>query len=61
MTRRGLPRSPLALARLARAYDQEAHAPFLSVGVQRALLAPLLIGGRGGRRRGGAAVAAAGG
>ena len=43
MTRRGLPRNPLELARLARTYDQEAHAPFLSVGVQRALLAPLLL------------------
>jgi hypothetical protein len=42
MTRRGLPRNPLELARLARAYDQEAHAPLLSVGVQRVLLAPLL-------------------
>jgi hypothetical protein len=31
MTRRGLPRNPLELARLARTYDQEAHAPFLSV------------------------------
>jgi quercetin dioxygenase-like cupin family protein len=43
MTRRGLPRNPLELARLARTYDHEAHAPFLSVGVQRALLAPLLL------------------
>ena len=49
MTRRGLPRSPLELALLARTYDQEAHAPFLSVGVQRALLAPLV---RAARRRG---------
>jgi quercetin dioxygenase-like cupin family protein len=47
MTRRGLPRNPLELARLARRYDQEAHAPFLSVGVQRALLAPLLLAGGG--------------
>src|SRR5947209_1830531 len=38
MTRRGLPRNPLALASLARRYDQEAHAPLLSVGVQRLLL-----------------------
>ena len=49
MTRRGLPRSPLELALLARTYDQEAHAPFLSVGVQRVLLAPLV---RAARRRG---------
>lgn len=59
MTRRGLPRSPLALASLARRYDQEAHAPLLSVGVQRLLLAPLLVAGR--HQRGArAAVALAG-
>ena len=46
MTRRGLPRSPLALASLARRYDQEAHAPLLSVGVQRLLLAPLVFSAR---------------
>jgi quercetin dioxygenase-like cupin family protein len=46
MTRRGLPRSPLALAALARRYDQEAHAPLLSVGVQRLLLAPLVFSAR---------------
>jgi quercetin dioxygenase-like cupin family protein len=40
MTRRGLPRSLRDLATLARRYDQEAHAPLLSVGVQRLLLAP---------------------
>ena len=40
MGRRGLPRNPLQLAALARRYDRVAHAPFLSVGVQRALLAP---------------------
>ncbi len=40
MTRRGLPRNLRDLATLARTYDQEAHAPFLSVGVQRLLLAP---------------------
>jgi quercetin dioxygenase-like cupin family protein len=45
MTRRGLPRNPLVLADLARRYDQEAHAPLLSVGVQRALLAPLVFAG----------------
>jgi quercetin dioxygenase-like cupin family protein len=46
MTRRGLPRNPFELARLARKYDQEAHAPLLSVGVQRALLAPLVFSAR---------------
>ena len=49
MTRRGMPRNPLVLADLARRYDQEAHAPFMSVGVQRALLAPLVLLAR--RRR----------
>jgi quercetin dioxygenase-like cupin family protein len=43
MTRRGLPRKLRDLAALARKYDQEAHAPFLSVGMQRVLLAPLLV------------------
>ena len=46
MTRRGLPRNLLDLATLARRYDQEAHAPFLSVGVQRMLLAPLVLSAR---------------
>jgi quercetin dioxygenase-like cupin family protein len=46
MTRRGLPRKLRDLAALARKYDQEAHAPWLSVGVQRILLAPLLISAR---------------
>jgi len=41
MNRRGLPRNLRDLAVLARRYDQEAHAPWLSVGVQRLLLAPL--------------------
>jgi quercetin dioxygenase-like cupin family protein len=41
MTKRGLPRNVFELAALARRYDQEAHAPLLSVGVQRLLLAPL--------------------
>ncbi len=41
MTRRGLPRNLRDLARLARKYDREAHAPLLSAGVQRLLLAPL--------------------
>jgi quercetin dioxygenase-like cupin family protein len=46
MTRRGLPRSLRELAVLARKYDQEAHAPYLSVGVQRILLAPLVFSAR---------------
>jgi quercetin dioxygenase-like cupin family protein len=50
MTRRGLPRNPLELAVLARRYDQEAHAPLISVGVQRTLLAPLVIWARHPRR-----------
>jgi mannose-6-phosphate isomerase-like protein (cupin superfamily) len=45
-TKRGLPRNPLELARLARAYDDVAHAPFLSVRIQRLLLAPLTFVGR---------------
>lgn len=43
MGRRGLPRNPFDLARLARAYNQEAHVPLLSVPVQRAMLAPLIF------------------
>src|SRR5215208_4744266 len=43
MNRRGLPRNLLDLADLARRYDQEAHAPLLSVPVQRLLLAPLVF------------------
>jgi quercetin dioxygenase-like cupin family protein len=55
LTRRGLPRNPFELAVLARAYDEEAHAAFLSRGMQRLLLAPLvavarmLVLGRPGR------------
>ena len=49
MNRRGMPRNLLDLAALARRYDQEAHAPLMSVGVQRALLAPLVALAR--RRR----------
>jgi quercetin dioxygenase-like cupin family protein len=56
MTRRGLPRNPLELAALARRYDREAHAPFLSVAVQRALLAPLVLAARHPRAGGLAAV-----
>jgi quercetin dioxygenase-like cupin family protein len=55
MTKRGLPRNPLELAVLARTYDQEAHAPFMSVGVQRALLAPLVFAARHPRPAGAAA------
>jgi quercetin dioxygenase-like cupin family protein len=51
MNRRGLPRNPLDLAVLARTYDEEAHAPLLSVGVQRLLLAPLVFMGRRHRSR----------
>ena len=51
MNRRGMPRKLTDLALLARRYDQEAHAPFLSVGVQRALLAPLVALGRRRARR----------
>ena len=46
LTRRGLPRNLLTLASIARRYDQEAHAPLLTVGVQRFLLAPLVWLGR---------------
>ncbi len=46
MTRRGVPRNPLELSALARRYDQVAHAPFLTLGVQRLLLAPLVFSAR---------------
>jgi hypothetical protein len=46
MTRRGLPRNLLALASLARRYDREAHAPLMSAGFQRLLLAPLVFAAR---------------
>src|SRR6476619_6034768 len=59
MTRRGLPRNLLDLATLARRYDREAHAPFLRVGVQRFLLAPLVASAR--HPRGARLAAAAGG
>jgi quercetin dioxygenase-like cupin family protein len=58
MTRRGLPRNPLDLADLARRYDQEAHAPLLSVAAQRLLLAPLVFAAR--HPRAGMGTAAAG-
>jgi len=50
MTDRGMPRDPFELADLARRYDREAHAPFLTVGMQRLLLAPLAMVGRRRRR-----------
>jgi mannose-6-phosphate isomerase-like protein (cupin superfamily) len=51
MSRRGLPRNLLELADLARRYDREAHAPLLSVGMQRLLLAPLVFFARHARPR----------
>jgi quercetin dioxygenase-like cupin family protein len=42
MTKRGMPRNVLDLALLARTYDESAHAPLLSLPVQRLLLAPLV-------------------
>ena len=51
MSRRGLPRNLLDLAVLARTYDQEAHAPFVGVGLQRLLLAPLVLAARARRGR----------
>jgi quercetin dioxygenase-like cupin family protein len=53
LTRRGMPRNLLDLAVLARTYDQEAHAPFLTVGLQRLLLAPLVLIARARRGRAG--------
>jgi len=55
MTRRGMPRNLLDLARLARTYDREAHAPFVTVGLQRALLAPLVLLARARHDEAGAA------
>jgi quercetin dioxygenase-like cupin family protein len=52
MTRRGMPRNPLDFALLARTYDQEAHGPFLTVGLQRLLLSPLVFAARHLRREG---------
>src|SRR5262249_10863742 len=46
LTKRGMPRNPLELARLARAYDDVARAPLISVRLQRVLLAPLTFAGR---------------
>jgi quercetin dioxygenase-like cupin family protein len=60
MTARGLPRNVLDLAVLARRYDREAHAPLLSLGAQRVLLAPLVAAARlRGRSRGALAAAPA--
>jgi quercetin dioxygenase-like cupin family protein len=58
LTRRGLPRNPFAFADLARRYDHVAHAPLLGVRLQRALLAPLVLGARHPRAAGLAATAA---
>ena len=58
LTRRGMPRDLRDLALLARAYDHEAHAPFLSVGVQRVLLAPLVLLARATHRGAGLALPA---
>jgi quercetin dioxygenase-like cupin family protein len=58
MNGRGMPRNLLELAVLARKYDQEAHAPLLSVRLQRLLLAPLLFLAR--HRRAGRAAALVG-
>ena len=52
MTRRGMPRNLLDFALLARTYDQEAHGPFLTVGLQRLLLFPLVFAARRLRRGG---------
>jgi quercetin dioxygenase-like cupin family protein len=51
MTRRGMPRNLLDFALLARTYDQEAHGPFMTVGLQRLLLWPLVFAARHLRRR----------
>jgi quercetin dioxygenase-like cupin family protein len=51
MTRRGMPRNLLDLALVARTYDREAHAPFLTVGLQRLLLAPFVLLARARRGR----------
>ena len=59
MNRRGMPRSVLDLAVLARKYDQEAHAPLVSVRLQRLLLAPLVFLARHRRAGQAAALAAA--
>jgi mannose-6-phosphate isomerase-like protein (cupin superfamily) len=58
MTRRGLPRNLLDVADLARRYDQEAHAPLLSIRMQRLLLAPLVFSARRLRIGRGAALTA---
>ena len=59
MNPRGMPRNLLDLAELARKYDREAHAPLMSVRVQRLLLAPLVFLAR--HRPAGRAAALAGG
>ena len=54
MSRHGLPRNLLDLAHLARTYDREAHAPFLTIRLQRVLLAPLVLFARARRAGAGA-------
>ena len=61
MNRRGMPRSLLDLALLARTYDEEAHAPVIGRRLQRAVLAPFVALARKRRRRSPSAVAAQGG
>ena len=51
MSARGMPRSLLDLALLARTYDREAHAPLLGRPLQRLLLAPLVALARRRERR----------
>ena len=51
MSRGGMPRNLLDLALLARTYDRVAHAPFLTVGLQRLLLAPFVVLARALRGR----------
>jgi hypothetical protein len=50
LTRRGMPRNLLDFALLARTYAREAHAPLLTIGLQRLLLAPLVLLARARRR-----------
>jgi quercetin dioxygenase-like cupin family protein len=51
MTSRGMPRSLLDLALLARTYDDVAHAPIMGRRLQRILLAPLVTLARWRERR----------
>src|SRR5262249_55459001 len=49
LTRRGMPRNLVELARIACTYDNVARAPLVSVRLQRALLAPLTLASRNSR------------